>query len=90
MLTQSSQKTKCIFFSKKDKDLHGAAPLLLNGDPLPWVQQVKHLYNVLQRDNSMKVDCSVKRGKFIGKINSLMQEFSYTDPKVKINIQHLC
>ena len=34
----------------------------------------------------MKVDCSVKRGKFIGKINSLMQEFSYSDPKVNIRI----
>ena len=79
-------KTKCIIFSKKHKDLKDVAPVLLNGDPLPWVQQVKHLGNVLQSDNSMKVDCSVKRGKFIGKINSLMQEFSYSDPKVKIRI----
>ena len=34
----------------------------------------------------MKVDCTVKRGKFIGKMNSLLQEFSYVDPSVKIKI----
>ena len=83
---EPKSKTKCIIFSKKNKDLKDVAPVLLNGDPLPWVQQLKHLGNVLQSDNSMKVDCSVKCGKFIGKINSLMQEFSYTDPKVKIKI----
>ena len=44
-------KTKCIIFSKKSKDLRNVAPVLLNGDPLPWVQQVKHLGNVMQCDH---------------------------------------
>ena len=79
-------KTKCIIFSKKSKDLRNVAPVLLNGDPLPWVQQVKHLGNVMQCDNSMKIDCTLKRGKFIGKINSLLNEFSYCDPSVKVKI----
>ena len=79
-------KTKCIIFSKKGRDLVGNAPIMLNGDPLPWVQQLKHLGNVLQSDNSMKIDCTVKRGRFIGKMNSLLQEFSYTDPKVKLKV----
>ena len=75
-------KTKCMIFSRKPKDLTGAAPIMLNGDPLPWVKQLKHLGNILQCDNSMKIDCSVKRGKFIGKVNSLLQEFHYVDPSV--------
>ena len=79
-------KTKCIIFSKKKNDLRDVAPVLLNGDPLPWVQQLKHLGNVMQCDNSMKIDCSVKRGKFIGKINSLLREFSFCDPKIKVKI----
>jgi hypothetical protein len=79
-------KTKCIIFSKKGKDLKDVAPILLNGDPLPWVQQLKHLGNIMQSDNSMKLDCTVKRGKFIGKMNSLLQEFSFADPKVKVRI----
>ena len=46
-----------------------------DGDPLPWVNQVKHLGNLLQSDNSMATDIAQKRGKYIGKANSLLQEF---------------
>ena len=79
-------KTKCIIFSKKSKDQNEVAPVLLNGDPLPWVKQVKHLGNLMQCDNSMRDDCTWKRGKFIGRINSLLQEFSFCDPSVKLRI----
>ena len=79
-------KTKCIVFSKKQRDLRDIAPIRLNGDPLPWVQQVKHLGNILQCDNSMKIDCTLKRGRFIGKVNSLMQEFYFADSKIKMRL----
>ena len=79
-------KTKCIVFSKKTKDLKDVAPIMLNNDPLPWVQQVKHLGNILQCDNSMNIDCTIKRGKFIGKVNSLLQEFHFADSKVKMKL----
>ena len=82
----AKSKTKCIVFSKKQRDLRDLAPVLLNGDPLPWVHQVKHLGNILQCDNSMTTDCTVKRGVFIGKVNSLFQEFSFVDPKVKMKL----
>ena len=74
----AKSKTKCIIFSKKK--IAGVSPILLNGDPLPWVMEVKHLGNILQADNSMKVDCVAKRGKFIGKVNSFLQEFHYVAP----------
>ena len=61
-------------------------PILLNGDPLPWVQEVKHLGNTLQADNSMKTDCILKRGRFIGKVNSLLQEFHFVDSSVFVNL----
>ena len=67
-------KTKCIIFAKKK--ISGVTPILLNGDPLPWVMEVKHLGNILQSDNSMQKDCVTKRGTFIGKVNSFLQEFS--------------
>ena len=87
MKTQRNQKpSECIIFSKKSKDQNEVAPVLLNGDPLPWVKQVKHLGNLMQCDNSMRDDCTWKRGKFIGRINSLLQEFSFCDPSVKIRI----
>ena len=82
-------KTKCLVFSKKAKDRLNVLPVLLNGDPLPWVSQVKHLGNLLQLDNSMKVDISQKRGKFIGKMVSLFQEFHYVDPDVFVKIMNI-
>ena len=75
-------KTKCLIFSPRAKDRSGVAPVILNGDPLPWVGEVKHLGNILQSDNSMKHDVAVKRGKFIGKVNSLLQEFHFVKPEV--------
>ena len=79
-------KTKCLIFSKRVKDRTGVAPIILNEDPLPWVSEVKHLGNILQSDNSMKRDVAVKRGKFIGKVNSLLQEFHFADPAVLVKL----
>ena len=79
-------KTKCLVFSKQARDREGVLPILLNNDPLPWVEQVKHLGNKLQSDNSMRQDILMKKGKFVGKINSLAQEFHYASPEVFIKI----
>lgn len=75
-------KTKCIVFSKNKKDRINIPPVMLNGDALPWVSQVKHLGNLLQSDNSMSIDVLQKRGKYIGKVNSLLQEFHYAKPDI--------
>ena len=40
-------KTKCLIFSKKKADRTGVAPIILNEMALPWVNEVKHLGNVL-------------------------------------------
>ena len=82
-------KTKCIVFSKKFGASEGIQPIMLDGVPLPWVSQVKHLGNMLQQDNSMKVDMCQKRGKFIGKMQSLFQEFNYVDPAVFMKVTNL-
>ena len=82
-------KTKCIVFSKSSRDRLHVAPVHLNSDPLPWVTQVKHLGNVLQSDNSMKIDCTLKRGRFIGKTNSLLQEFHFVKKEVLMKILNI-
>ena len=61
----------------------------MNGDPLPWVSQVKNLGSTLQLDNSMKVDISQKRGKFIGKMVSLFLEFSFVETEVLVKIMNI-
>ena len=71
----AKSKTKCIVFSKKPQDYRRLAPVMLNGQKLPWVKKVNHLGNILEIDNSMKSDMALKRGRFIGKVNQLLQEF---------------
>ena len=83
----AKSKTKCIIFAKKK--ISGVTPILLNGDPLPWVMEVKHLGNILQSDNSMQKDCVTKRGKFIGKVNSFLQEFHYVAPKTFMELLNI-
>ena len=79
-------KTKCLIFSKVKSARTNVAPIILNGDPLPWIDSVKHLGNILDYENSMKKDCILKRGNLIGKVNSLLQEFSYVNPSVMMKI----
>ena len=83
---QEKSKTKCIVFTKKAKDHLNLAPVTLDGVPLPWVRKVSHLGCTLQSDNSMKSDIAQKRGKFIGKVNSLMQEFHYASTSVMMKL----
>ena len=78
----AKSKTKGIIFSPKPKDRVNVLNLKLNGDDLPWVNEVKHLGNILESNNSMQRDMSIKKGQFIGKINSMLQEFYYVSPKV--------
>ena len=75
--------------SRKVQDRLEVLPVLLNGDPLPWVAKLKHLGNILESSNLMQQDCSVKRGKFIGKINSLRQEFHFADPSIQIKLLNI-
>ena len=79
-------KTKCVVFSRQVRARQDVLPILLNGDPLPWVDHVKHLGNILESDNSMKKDIAGKKGNFIGKMNSLSQEFHFVTPDVLLDI----
>ena len=56
---------------------------------MPWVTEMKHLGNVLECSNTMKRDIAIKRGKFIGKLNSLSQEFHYTSSEVFMPILNI-
>ena len=83
-LDHDKSKTKCLIFSPKP--IGNIAPIRLNGNHLPWVNEVKHLGNILEANNSMKRDIMSKRGKFIGKLNSLSQEFFNVSPATFIKI----
>ena len=82
----NKSKTKCIIFSKKARDHMGVAQIMLDGVPLPWVKTVSHLGCTLDSENSMKNDISLKRGRYIGKVNSLFQEFHFASPEVLLKL----
>ena len=73
----AKSKTKCIAFSPRPVDTTKLAPVILNKQKLPWVKRITHLGCVLDSKNSMRDDIVTKRGKFIGKVNSLLQEFHF-------------
>ena len=82
----NKSKTKCIIFSSKPTDHVGVANINLDGVPLPWVRTVSHLGCTLDSENSMRQDVTLKRGKFIGKVNSLLQEFHFADSEVLLKL----
>ena len=85
----TKSKTKCIIFTKKKLNIDNIVPIYLEGKPLKYVDKLNHLGNTVQSDNSMKIDVSVKRRKFIGKVNILNQEFYYSCADVKSKLYNL-
>ena len=83
----AKSKTKCIVFTQKK--IANILPIKLDGTDLPWVNQVKHLGNILENNNSMSKDINSKRGQFIGKVNALSQEFHFAEPSVFMKILNL-
>ena len=84
----AKSKTKCLIFSKRNVNPSKFKRIELDGNELPWVDSVKHLGHLLQTDNSMRRDIAIKRGAFIGKTNSLLQEFYGTSPSVLFKLLH--
>ena len=82
-------KTKCIVFSPKVNERRGLSPIRLAGVSLPWVEDLKHLGNTFQSDNSMTIDMTLKRAKFIGKIHSINQEFHFCNPDVVMKLYNI-
>ena len=67
----TKSKTKCVIFTKNASERKNVLPIILNGNKLAYVDEVKHLGHHLYFDNNMSKDCDIKRGKFIGKVHSI-------------------
>ena len=77
-------KTKCMAFLKKKRTLPG---LLLCGNPLPWVDKLKHLGNTIEGSiDGAQLDTKVKRARYIQNNVSLNQEFYFAHPKSKVKV----
>ena len=82
----ASGKNLKFVFTKKRLDYKLLAPIVLDEMNLPWIKRVNHLGCILETDNSMRADMLSKRCQFIGKVNSLLQEFHFVDPKTMIKL----
>ena len=85
----SKSKTKGIVFSRRPLK-YSPAPFLLNGNPLPWVEQAKYLGNEITSipDGWMK-DTKCKRAGYIERNIELNNEFPYAHPEVKCKLNRI-
>ena len=74
-------------FLKKPRQLPN---LTLCGNPLPWVEKLKHLGNTVSNViDGGQLDMKIKSAKFIDKNNSLNQEVFFAHPQSKFKINYL-
>ena len=76
-------KCKWMAFLKEQRELPA---MFLRGNPLPWVDNLKHLGTcVTNQLNGCQLDMKQKMGKYIDKNCSINQEFSFAHPLTKIS-----
>ena len=80
-------KTKLMGFLKKARELPS---LLLCGNPLPWVDRLKHLGNNISNViDGNQLDMKIKAAKYVDKNNSLCQEFYFAHPSTKVHLNNV-
>jgi hypothetical protein len=63
---------------------------MLCGNPLPWVDNCKHLGNYLEsRYDGIKQDLRTKQAEYINKNNELEQEFYFCHPQTKFDVNKI-
>ena len=85
----SKSKTKGIIFTNKQVE-DNPDPLILNGTPLPWVCSGKYLGNrICNVQDGYQQDAKEKRAQYIERNCELNQEFSFSHPEVKCQINRI-
>ena len=63
---------------------------MLCGNPLPWVDQIKHLGNYISNNlDGNQLDMKIKTAKYIDKNNSICQEFYFASPQTKVKLNSI-
>ena len=80
-------KTKCLAFLYKPRILPS---MLLCGNPLPWVDSLKHLGNMVSNKvDGGQLDMKQKLARYIDKNCSLTQEFSFAHPSTVLALNNI-
>ena len=80
---------------KKNED-NTPSPVILNGDPLPWVKTGNHLGNELTISINGDFRCPdtehnllKKRAIFFDRVHSLKQDFGYCSPRIVCELMRI-
>ena len=77
-------KTKCLAYLKKPREL---PKMKLCGNPLPWVDSIKHLgITVTNSLDGCQKDMMSKRAQYIQRSNELQQEFHFAHYSTKLKL----
>ena len=80
-------ETKCLAYLKKPRDL---ISMKLCGNPLPWVDTIKHLgITVTNTIDGCYKDTMSKRAMFIQRSNELLQEFYFAHSDTKMTVNYI-
>ena len=75
-------KTKCMAFLKKPRELPN---MILCGNPLPWVEKLVHLGNIVgNKIDGGQLDLRQKAARYIDKNCNINQEFSFAHPSSRV------
>ena len=80
----TKSKSKCLWFCGKTGPVTYPATIILNGDPLPWVETATHLGHELHQACHMDYDIKCKRAAYIEKTTNIQETFSFARPEQKI------
>ena len=88
-LDPAKSKTKGIIFSKSPLR-YSPENLVLDGNPLPWIEQAKYLGNTLTSiPDGWSKEARQKRAQYIEKNIEINQEFPTAHPEVKCRINQI-
>ena len=85
----AKSKTKGIIFSK-DAISFNPEPLVLAGNPLPWISHATYLGNVITGiPDSFSKDAKQKRARYIERNVEIIQDFPFAHPEVKCKMNRI-
>ena len=76
----AKSKGKLIFVCGRQLGLAKPAPLLLCGQPIPYVSTATHLGQEIHESREMQHDTTVKKAILIGKTVEVRDSFSFASP----------
>ena len=80
-------KTKCMAFLDKPRELPS---LMLCGNPLPWVDKLLHLGNMISNKiDGCQLDMKQKQAMYIEKNCTINQEFSFAHPSSRFLVKRI-